>query len=293
MSANVLAAVQQSGATRNVYLGNLDEQVTEQTLRDDLSRFGPIDQVKIVRDKNIGFVHFLSIATAIKVVQNLPQEPGWVGRRVAYGKDRTAYVPKNQHQQQQHNMAAAAMGSMAATYGGFGGLGFGSPNMGAPFTCAFLSLASHADETPTRAGFGQNGDPNAQPGNRTIYLGVGRAALPSLARFAGADMRVLAEHPPRGDDRGDLQHHPRRHSAADPLHPRQAHRALLPRLLFPGCAVLTQGLTLQCFVTFVDPHCALAFYQTASFQGIALHNRRLKVGWVRRAFPLLPPRLAH
>lgn len=49
VSANVLAAVQQSGATRNVYIGQLDETVTEQTLRDDLSRFGPIDQVKIVR----------------------------------------------------------------------------------------------------------------------------------------------------------------------------------------------------------------------------------------------------
>lgn len=96
----ILMAVQQSGATRNVYLGNLDESVTEQTLRDDLSRFGPIDQVKIVRgtsacrasnpeskrltcssrpqaDKNIGFVHFLSISTAIKVVQTLATEPEW------------------------------------------------------------------------------------------------------------------------------------------------------------------------------------------------------------------------
>lgn len=137
VSANVLAAVQQSGATRNVYIGQLDETVTEQTLRDDLSRFGPIDQVKIVRDKNIGFVHFLSIATAIKVVQNLPSEPEYVGRRVAYGKDRTAYVPKNQHQQQQHNMAAAAMGSMAANYGGFGGLGFGSPAMNGAYDGPF------------------------------------------------------------------------------------------------------------------------------------------------------------
>ena len=33
----------------------------------DLSRFGLIDQVKIVRDKNIGFVHFLSISVATKV----------------------------------------------------------------------------------------------------------------------------------------------------------------------------------------------------------------------------------
>jgi RNA recognition motif-containing protein len=83
---NVVMAVQQNGATRNVYLGNLEETVTEQSLRDDLSRYGPIDQVKIVRDKNIGFVHFLSIATAIKVVQTLATEPAWAGRRVHYGK---------------------------------------------------------------------------------------------------------------------------------------------------------------------------------------------------------------
>jgi RNA recognition motif-containing protein len=70
---------------------NLDDDITEQSLRDDLSRFGPIDQVKIVRDKNIGFVHFLSIANAIKVVQALPQEEDWYGKRVNYGKDRCAY----------------------------------------------------------------------------------------------------------------------------------------------------------------------------------------------------------
>ncbi|KAI3488843.1 hypothetical protein L1887_47042 [Cichorium endivia] len=51
----VLMAVQQNQASRNVYVGQLDESVSEQSLRDDLSRFGPIDQVKIVRDKNIGF----------------------------------------------------------------------------------------------------------------------------------------------------------------------------------------------------------------------------------------------
>lgn len=230
VSANVLAAVQQSGATRNVYIGQLDETVTEQTLRDDLSRFGPIDQVKIVRDKNIGFVHFLSIATAIKVVQNLPGEPEYVGRRVAYGKDRTAYVPKNQHQQQQHNMAAAAMGSMAANYGGFGGgLGFGSPAMAGGF----------------EGSFNQNGDPNAQPGNRTVYLGN--------------------------------------------IHPEVTTEEI--------CNIIRGGILQQiryipdkhiCFVTFVDPHCALAFFQAASFQGIALHNRRLKVGWGKPSGPTSP-----
>lgn len=63
----VALAVNQNNASRNVYLGGLEELQTEEVLRDDLQRFGLIDQVKIVRDKNIGFVHFLSIAVAMKV----------------------------------------------------------------------------------------------------------------------------------------------------------------------------------------------------------------------------------
>ncbi|KAH8589335.1 hypothetical protein B0O99DRAFT_655492 [Bisporella sp. PMI_857] len=96
---SVALAVQQSGASRNVYLGNLGEEVTEDELRDELSKFGPIDTVKIVREKAIGFVHFLSIGNAIKAVAQLPQEPKWQSpRRVYYGKDRCAYVSKTQQQ---------------------------------------------------------------------------------------------------------------------------------------------------------------------------------------------------
>jgi RNA recognition motif-containing protein len=96
---SVALAVQQSGASRNVYLGNLEENVSEDELREDLSKFGPIDTVKIVREKAIGFVHFLSIGNAIKAVSQLPQEAKWQSpRRVYYGKDRCAYVSKTQQQ---------------------------------------------------------------------------------------------------------------------------------------------------------------------------------------------------
>jgi len=96
---SVALAVQQSGASRNVYLGNLGEEVTEEELRDELSKFGPIDTVKIVREKAIGFVHFLSIGHAIKAVSQLPQEAKWQSpKRVYYGKDRCAYVSKTQQQ---------------------------------------------------------------------------------------------------------------------------------------------------------------------------------------------------
>lgn len=96
---SVQVAVQQSGASRNVYLGNLPDNVTDLELREDLGKFGPIDTVKLVREKAIGFVHFLSISNAIKAVSQLPSEPKWQApRRVYYGKDRCAYVSKTQQQ---------------------------------------------------------------------------------------------------------------------------------------------------------------------------------------------------
>lgn len=88
VSPLVLNAVHQHGASRNVYVGGLPPDITEQELRDDLSRFGLIDQVKVVRDKCFGFVHMLSIATALKVVGALPLEPEWQGKRISFGKDR-------------------------------------------------------------------------------------------------------------------------------------------------------------------------------------------------------------
>ncbi|KAL9617451.1 MAG: hypothetical protein Q9160_007763 [Pyrenula sp. 1 TL-2023] len=96
---SVALAVQQSQASRNVFLGNLPEDITDEELREDLGKYGPIDTVKLVREKAIGFVHFLSISNAVKAVAQLPQEPKWQPpRRVYYGKDRCAYVSKTQQQ---------------------------------------------------------------------------------------------------------------------------------------------------------------------------------------------------
>lgn len=88
VSSTVMLAVQQSGATRNVYLGNLPENITEEEIREDLSKFGTIDQIKIIKNKGIGFVHFLNISNAMKAVQQLPMEHKWSNRKISYGKDR-------------------------------------------------------------------------------------------------------------------------------------------------------------------------------------------------------------
>lgn len=96
---SVALAAQHLGASRNVYLGNLPDDITEEEIRSDLGRFGQIDTVKMVPEKAIGFVHFLSIGNAIKAVTQLPQDQKWQPpRRVFYGKDRCAYVSKTQQQ---------------------------------------------------------------------------------------------------------------------------------------------------------------------------------------------------
>ena len=96
---SVALAVQQFQSSRNVCLVNLPEDITEEEIREDLSKFGPIDTIKNFRERSLSFVHFLSIGHAVKAVQQLPQEPKWgLPRRVFYGKDRCAYVSKTQQQ---------------------------------------------------------------------------------------------------------------------------------------------------------------------------------------------------
>lgn len=152
---SVALAVQQSGASRNVYLGNLSEDISDEELREDLGKFGAIDTIKIVREKSIAFVHYLSIANAIKAVTQLPQEAKWQApRRVYYGKDRCAYVSKTQQQN-------------AAQYLGI------SPGYAHTLTGADRDLISNAlaQQSVAAAAVATTAGGINNLGNRTIYLG--------------------------------------------------------------------------------------------------------------------------
>lgn len=212
---NVQQAVQQSGATRNVYLGNLPVDITEEALREDLGKFGPLDQVKIVADKNIGFVHFLNIAHAIKAVQQLPLEPKWLNRRVYYGKDRCAYISKQQQTIQQQNQAI--LGS--------------------------LGIPSMQQQLKPQTGSPYPSTQNPNFGNRTVYLGNihPETTLEEICNVV----------------RGGILHHIR---------------------YIPDKHI--------CFVTFVDPNSAIAFFGLSNLQGLLIHNRRLKIGWGKHSGPL-------
>ncbi|KAL9061543.1 MAG: hypothetical protein Q9162_000075 [Coniocarpon cinnabarinum] len=153
--SSVALAAQQSGASRNVYLGNLPPEITEEEIKDQLVKFGPIDTIKLVREKNIGFVHFLSISNAMKAVQQLPQEPNWQHpRRVFYGKDRCAYVSKTQQQN-----AAQCLG-IAPSYAQF-------------LNTADKEVLSHsiAQQSMQAASISTAAGGMDNIGNRTVYLG--------------------------------------------------------------------------------------------------------------------------
>jgi RNA recognition motif-containing protein len=111
-----------AGATRNVYIGNIDEVINEQVLMTELSKFGPIDQIKILHDKKCAFIHMTSLSNAIKAVQTLPSEPLFAGKRVNYGKDRC-----NPFAQQHGNAQQQGVDSFSGGGGGGGGGAQGVP----------------------------------------------------------------------------------------------------------------------------------------------------------------------
>ncbi|KAF9208883.1 hypothetical protein BGZ49_007201 [Haplosporangium sp. Z 27] len=76
------------GVTRNVYIGNIDDTVTKDTLFADLSAFGVIEDIKVIREKSIAFVHFTHIGSAMKAVATLTKDSRYSIRRISYGKDR-------------------------------------------------------------------------------------------------------------------------------------------------------------------------------------------------------------
>ncbi|ORY02906.1 hypothetical protein K493DRAFT_297702 [Basidiobolus meristosporus CBS 931.73] len=233
--SNVLVAVQ-TGATRNVYLGSLDEFTNEDSLREELSVFGPIDTIKIIREKNIGFVHFLSITNAVKCVATLQSDPKWSGKRVNYGKDRCAQPTKtSQNNGYLANNGVNNLGYSNGYNGNnhFNGISF-DPYSGG-------GLPHDANGQFSAPNFGNAGS------NRTIYLGN--------------------------------------------IHPETTCEDI--------CNVVRGGILHQirfmtdkhiAFVSFVDPNAAMSFYNLASYTGIVIKNRRLKVGWGKNT--PLPPAVA-
>jgi RNA recognition motif-containing protein len=272
VSAQVALAISQSNASRNVYLGGLDESMTEEQLRDDLSRFGLIDQVKIVRDKNIGFVHFLSISIATKVRESL---------RCVLGMANSVDKLRRSSALCRRSLRGQASVSIMARIG-------------------VHTFPSHSRLLLRLL--------KPPPHSRLLH-----SLLLPVCRNLGPTLHLRRTRP---------SHLPIRSKAWEC---RKGSTGLCISVTFiqrlrqkicatrsgVGCCrasgicrisiLLYVSLTLTVvrgvygifyqFVTFVDPAAAFTFYQVASYQGLTLNNRRLKMGWGKNSGSL-PPTLA-
>ncbi|KAI9592845.1 hypothetical protein BDF19DRAFT_387922, partial [Syncephalis fuscata] len=84
------------GASRNVYLGGLDDArvFTVERLRDDFAEYGEIELVNTLPERQCAFVNFTSVAAAVKAVDAIRGKPGYERVRVNFGKDRCANPPR-------------------------------------------------------------------------------------------------------------------------------------------------------------------------------------------------------
>lgn len=98
-------------------------------------------------------------------MQTLPTEPAWQGKRVNYGKDRCAYIPKSQQAAAQAAQAAAAQSLVAQSAAALTPLqangGFGSGFVGSSPLTPYMPFSPDALQ----------GLAGTQGLNRTVYLG--------------------------------------------------------------------------------------------------------------------------
>ena len=93
LSSQILLSLKR-GATRVVYLGNLDSNAFRKERLTEIGQaFGPVESVKFIRDKSsssisLGFISFAELKDSITAVQVLSDEPEYKGCKVGYGKDR-------------------------------------------------------------------------------------------------------------------------------------------------------------------------------------------------------------
>ena len=84
-----IANALRKGYTRNLYLGNVDFSVlTEPRLRSEMSRFGPLDRIQLLKDRGVAFVHFANLLDGGRAFEQVKSDVCYKNCRVGFGRDR-------------------------------------------------------------------------------------------------------------------------------------------------------------------------------------------------------------
>jgi len=98
-----VAKAVQNKASRNVYLGNINDTITEEKLKQDFSEYGEVELINIIPDKSIAFVNFTDILSAVKAVEGIQNNEDYKTFKVGYGKDRCGNPPRERFKKNNEN----------------------------------------------------------------------------------------------------------------------------------------------------------------------------------------------
>lgn len=94
---NALALAVGSGASRNVYIGNIDmnnrEFFNEKNLRSIFRQYGEVEQINFLPERRCCFVNFTNINNAILCLDKIKSLPAFENLKINFGKDRCGNVP--------------------------------------------------------------------------------------------------------------------------------------------------------------------------------------------------------
>ena len=94
---NALTLAVGNGASRNIYIGNIDMSNTaffnEHNLRSIFRQYGEVEQINFLPEKRCCFVNFTNINNAILCLDKIKSLPEFKDLKVNYGKDRCGNVP--------------------------------------------------------------------------------------------------------------------------------------------------------------------------------------------------------
>lgn len=92
------------GASRNIYIGNIDwsksdaeKYFNENNLRTVFSKYGEVEQINFLPDKNCCFINFTNISKAINALKEIRRIPEFKDLKVNFGKDRCGNIPQQIH----------------------------------------------------------------------------------------------------------------------------------------------------------------------------------------------------
>ncbi|CAR29416.1 ZYRO0G08140p [Zygosaccharomyces rouxii] len=99
---NALALAVSNGASRNVYVGNInfdedskreDPIFTESSLRSIFQQWGEVEQINYLPERNCCFVNYTNISNAILAIDKIKGHPVFKDLKINFGKDRCGNVP--------------------------------------------------------------------------------------------------------------------------------------------------------------------------------------------------------